>query len=201
MILGGTALLARFDWLIYVFGAFLVVTGVRLALREEDENPHPEKGWAFRALRRIVPATGTYHGNAFFVREAGRRVATPLFLALVMIEISDVVFALDSIPAIFGVTRDPFIVFTSNIFAILGLRSLFFAVARMMDRFAYLEYGLSAVLVFIGGKMLASDVLHVPPLLSLGVVVVLLGGAIGISLWRSRSDVPEDEAIVKAKRE
>ena len=201
MILGGTALLARFDWLIYVFGAFLVVTGVRLALRKEEEEPHPEKSWAFRTLRRVVPSTSAYHGHAFFVREGARWVATPLFLALAMIEVSDVVFALDSIPAIFGVTRDPFIVFTSNIFAILGLRSLFFVVARMMDRFAYLEYGLSAVLVFIGGKMLASDVLHVPPLLSLGVVVVLLGGAIAFSLWRSRSDVPEDEAIVKAKGE
>src|SRR5512145_2533952 len=178
MILGGTALLARFDWLIYVFGAFLVVTGVRLAFREEDENPHPEKGWAFRTLRRIIPATGTYHGNAFVVREAGRRVATPLFLALVMIELSDVVFALDSIPAIFGVTLDPFIVFTSNIFAILGLRSLFFVVARMMDRFAYLEYGLSAVLVFIGGKMLASRWFHVPAFASLAVVILLLGSAI-----------------------
>ncbi len=201
MILGGTALLARFDWLIYVFGAFLVVTGVRLALRKEEDEPHPEKSWAFRTLRRIVPSTSTYHGHAFFVREGARWVATPLFLALAMIEISDVVFALDSIPAIFGVTLDPFIVFTSNIFAILGLRSLFFAVARMMDRFAYLEYGLSAVLVFIGGKMLASRWVHVPSLASLTVVVLLLGGAIGLSIWRSRRDIPEDEAIVKAKGE
>jgi tellurite resistance protein TerC len=110
--------------------------------------------------------------------------------------VSDVVFALDSIPAIFGVTLDPFIVFTSNIFAILGLRSLFFVVARMMDRFAYLEYGLSAVLVFIGGKMLASHWVHVPALVSLAVVVLLLGAAIGVSLWMSRRDVPEGEAIV-----
>jgi tellurite resistance protein TerC len=202
MILGGTALIARFGWLIYVFGAFLVVTGVRLALRrEKDEEPHPEKSFAFRTLRRIIPSTSNYHGHAFFVREGARWVATPLFLALAMIELSDVVFALDSIPAIFGVTLDPFIVFTSNIFAILGLRSLFFAVARMMDRFAYLEYGLSAVLVFIGGKMLASRWLHVPALASLGVVVALLGTAIGVSLWRSRKDIPESEAIVPAKRE
>jgi tellurite resistance protein TerC len=199
MIVGGTALLARFDWLIYVFGGFLVVTGARLALREEDEDPHPEKSWAFRTLRRVVPSTSAYHGHAFFVREGGRWIATPLFLALAMIEVSDVIFALDSIPAIFGVTLDPFIVFTSNIFAILGLRSLFFAVARMMDRFAYLEYGLSAVLIFIGGKMLASRWIHVPALASLAVVVALLGGAIGYSLWRSRRDIPEGEAIVKAK--
>jgi tellurite resistance protein TerC len=198
MIIGGTALITRFDWLIYVFGAFLVVTGVRLAIRkEEDEEPHPEKSWAFRTLRRVVPSTSAYHGHAFFVREGARWVATPLFLALAMIELSDVVFALDSIPAIFGVTLDPFIVFTSNIFAILGLRSLFFVVARMMDRFAYLEYGLSAVLVFIGGKMLASRWIHVPALASLGVVVLLLGAAIAISLWRSRRVTPEGEAIVK----
>ena len=202
MIIGGTALITRFGWLIYAFGAFLVVTGVRLALRkEEDEEPHPEKSWAFRTLRRIVPATSSYHGHAFVVREGGRWIATPLLLALVMIELSDVVFALDSIPAIFGVTLDPFIVFTSNIFAILGLRSLFFVVARMMDRFAYLEYGLAAVLVFIGGKMLASRWVHVPALASLGVVVLLLGTAIGVSLWRSRRTTPEREAIVPAKKD
>jgi tellurite resistance protein TerC len=202
MILGGTALLARFHWLIYVFGAFLMVTGVRLAVkRKEDEEPHPEKAWAFRTLRRIVPSTSSYHGHAFFVREGPKRVATPLFLALAMIEISDVVFALDSIPAIFGVTLDPFIVFTSNIFAILGLRSLFFAVARMMDRFAYLEYGLSAVLAFIGAKMLASHWVDVPALVSLAVVVALLGASIALSLWRSRRDVPEAEAIVPARKD
>jgi tellurite resistance protein TerC len=201
MILGGTALLARFGWLIYVFGAFLVVTGIRLALREKDEAPHPEKSWAFRTLRRVVPSTSAYHGRAFWVREGARRIATPLFLALAMIEISDVVFALDSIPAIFGVTLDPFIVFTSNIFAILGLRSLFFAVARMMDRFAYLEYGLSAVLVFIGAKMIGARWVHVSSPLSLAVVVALLGGSIAYSLWRSRRDVPETEAIVPVKRD
>jgi tellurite resistance protein TerC len=202
MIIGGTALLTRFGWLIYVFGAFLVVTGVRLALRrEEEEEPHPEKSWAFRTLRRIVPSTSSYHGHSFFVREGGRWIATPLFLALAMIELSDVVFALDSIPAIFGVTLDPFIVFTSNIFAILGLRSLFFVVARMMDRFAYLEYGLSAVLVFIGAKMLASHWIHLPAFASLAVVLLLLGSAIAYSLWKSRKDVPESQAIVEVKRD
>lgn len=201
MILGGAALIARFHWLIYVFGAFLVITGLKLALRDSEVEPHPERSWSFRTLRRIVPATASYHGHAFFVRVAGRLVATPLFLALAMIEISDVVFALDSIPAIFGVTLDPFIVFTSNIFAILGLRSLFFAVARMMDRFAYLEVGLSAVLIFIGAKMLASDLVHVPPLVSLAVVVLLLGGSMGYSVWRSRREIPGDAAIVPAKKE
>jgi tellurite resistance protein TerC len=200
MILGGTALLARFGWLIYLFGAFLVVTGVRLALRRAGEEPHPEQSWAFRTLRKLLPATSEYHGRAFVVRQAGRWLATPLLLALLMIEVSDVVFALDSIPAIFGVTLDPFIVFTSNIFAILGLRSLFFAVARLMDRFAYLEKGLSAVLVFIGAKMLASRWVHLPALASLGVVVLLLGGAIALSLRRARADIPEGEAIVPTKR-
>lgn len=201
MILGGAALIQRFDWLIYVFGAFLVITGIKLALRDEEEEPHPEKSWGFRTLRRVVPATSSYHGHAFFVREGAKWVATPLFLALAMIEISDVIFALDSIPAIFGVTLDPFIVFTSNIFAILGLRSLFFAVARMMDRFAYLEVGLSAVLIFIGAKMLASGWIHVPALVSLAVVIVLLGGSMAYSIWRSRREIPEAEAIVPAKKD
>src|SRR5512133_3501690 len=201
MILGGSALLQRFQWLIYVFGAFLVVTGIRLFAHKDSEHHHPEKSWAFRFLRRIVPSTHRIEGHAFFAREGGRRVATPLFLALALIEVSDVVFALDSIPAIFGVTLDPFIVFTSNIFAILGLRSLFFVVARMMDRCAYLEYGLSAVLVFIGAKMLASRWIHTPALVSLAVVVALLGSAIGISLWKSRRDIPEEEAIVPAKKD
>jgi tellurite resistance protein TerC len=197
MILGGTALIARFDWLLYVFGAFLVVTGIRLALRKEEEEPHPERSWAFRTLRRVVPSTSAFHGRAFLVREGGRLLATPLFLALALIELSDVVFALDSIPAIFGVTLDPFIVFTSNIFAILGLRSLYFAVARAMDRFAYLEYGLAAVLVFIGGKMLAAKWVHLPALASLAVVALFLGGAMAFSAWRARRDVPERSAIVK----
>jgi tellurite resistance protein TerC len=185
MIVGGTALLSRFHWLVYAFGAFLLATGVRLLFHEDDEQ-HPERSWAFRVLRRFIPSTPRYEGNRFVVLEQGRRVATPLLLALVLIEISDVVFALDSVPAIFGVTLDPFIVFTSNIFAILGLRSLYFALARMMGRFHYLHYGLAAVLIFIGAKMGVSGFLRVPSLLALGVVLALLAGAIGLSLWRSR---------------
>src|SRR5574341_604096 len=201
MILGGTALLGRFGWLIYVFGAFLVVTGIRLALRKEDEDPHPEKSWAFRTLRKVIPATSSYHGHAFWIREGGRWIATPLFLALAMIELSDVVFALDSVPAIFGVTLDPFIVFTSNVFAILGLRSMYFAIASVIGRFEYLKVGLALVLVFIGVKMGLSAWVHVPSLASLAVVAGLLGTAIGISLWRSRKEIPEGEAIVSAKKE
>jgi tellurite resistance protein TerC len=187
MILGGTALLQRFSWLVYVFGAFLVVTGLRLLKHREGEHD-PEKSWAFRAIRRVVPATTKMEGHHFFVREAGRWVATPLFLALALIEISDVVFALDSIPAIFGVTLDPFIVFTSNIFAILGLRSLYFAMASLLGRFEYLKVGLALVLVFIGAKMAASGWIHIPSAVSLLVVAALLGGSVAFSLRRTRAE-------------
>jgi TerC family integral membrane protein len=186
MIVGGSALLGRFHWLIYVFGAFLLATGVRLFFHKGDEHHHPERSWAFRVLRKVIPSTHRIEGHAFFLREAGRLVATPLFLALALIEISDVVFALDSIPAIFGVTLDPFIVFTSNIFAIMGLRSLYFAVAQLLNRFEYLSAGLAAVLVFIGAKMLASRWVHVHALVSLAVVVALLGGAVIFSLVKTR---------------
>jgi tellurite resistance protein TerC len=186
MILGGAALLSRFEWLLYGFGAFLVITGIRLFFHSEEETSQPEKSWAFQALRRVIPATSRIEGNAFFLVEAGRRVATPLFLALILIELSDVVFALDSVPAIFGVTLDPFIVFTSNIFAILGLRSLYFAVARLVDRFEYLHVGLAAVLTFIGAKMILARWVHVSSPVSLAVVLALLGSAIGYSLWKTR---------------
>jgi tellurite resistance protein TerC len=190
MIVGGTALLQRFDWLIYVFGAFLVVTGVKLFAHKDAEH-HPERSWAFRALRRVIPSTSRIDGHGFFARESGKWVATPLFLALALIEVSDVIFAVDSIPAIFGVTLDPFIVFTSNIFAILGLRSLYFAMASLLGRFQYLHVGLAAVLVFIGVKMTASGVVHVNSLLSLAVVAALLGGSMAYSLARTRREAAE----------
>jgi tellurite resistance protein TerC len=187
MILGGTALLQRFHWLIYVFGAFLIVTGLRLFSHKDAEH-HPEKSWAFRTLRRVIPSTSRFEGHRFFLKEGGKWVATPLFLALAVIEISDVVFAVDSIPAIFGVTLDPFIVFTSNIFAILGLRSLYFAMATLLVRFQYLHIGLASVLVFIGVKMTASGVVHIHSLVSLLVVVLLLGGSMAYSLARTRRE-------------
>ncbi|MBK7506619.1 MAG: TerC family protein [Bacteroidetes bacterium] len=182
MILAGTALLQRFHWLIYVFGAFLLLTGVKLLLHRGDEAPHPEQSRAFRMIRAVIPATTRLEGHAFFLREGGRWVATPLFVALVFIELSDVVFALDSIPAIFGVTLDPFIVFTSNIFAILGLRSLYFALAGLMDRFIHLRAGLALVLLFIGGKMVAAPWVKVGQGVALLVVAGLLGGAVVLSL-------------------
>ena len=201
MIWGGTALLQRFHALIYVFGAFLLLTGVKIMFHAEKEH-HPEQGLAFRLLRRIVPATTRLDGHRFFVVEAGRRVATPLFLALCLIEISDVVFALDSIPAIFGVTLDPFIVFTSNIFAILGLRSLYFAVAAWLGRFEYLKIGLSLVLVFIGVKMVGAHWYKVPTTVSLGVVVALLGGATVFSLMKTRNAAAaEARAAAPVERE
>jgi tellurite resistance protein TerC len=185
MIIGGTALLQRFHWLIYVFGAFLLVTGVKLFFHKESEHA-PEHNLAFRALTKLIPATPTLHGNHFFTRDNGRRVATPLFLCLALIEVSDVIFALDSVPAIFGVTLDPFIVFTSNMFAILGLRSMYFAMANLIGRFEYLKTGLAAVLVFIGTKMTISHWVHISSVVSLAVVVGLLGSSMIYSLYKTR---------------
>jgi tellurite resistance protein TerC len=187
MIFAGTALLHRFHWLLYVFGAFLLVTGARLAWRwhrpKHEEATTEAK--LLRAVKRVVPTTENLHGRHFFTVENGRRVATPLFVALVLIEITDVIFALDSIPAIFGVTEDPFIVFTSNIFAILGLRSLFFLVAAAVSRFHALQLGLSAVLVFIGGKMLVAPFFHVPPWIALLVTIGILLASVIPTAWRA----------------
>lgn len=187
MIFAGTALLSRFHWLIYVFGAFLVVTGVKLFLQRGKEED-PSGGWALRQARRLIPSTDKLDGDRFFTIENGRRVATPLFMALLLVEVTDVIFAVDSIPAIFAVTSDPFIVFTSNIFAILGLRSLFFLLAGAVDKFRYLKVGLSAVLVFVGSKMALVDWYKVPPAASLAIIAALLGCSIAASLWVSRRE-------------
>jgi tellurite resistance protein TerC len=184
MILAGTALLQRFHWLIYVFGGFLVVTGLKLLLHRGDDEPHPERSSTLRAVRRFIPATSRLEGHRFFVREGARRLATPLFVALVFIELSDVVFALDSIPAIFGVTLDPFIVFTSNIFAILGLRSLYFALSGLLDKFVHLKSALALVLLFVGLKMVLAPWIQVGQGTALAVVAALLLGAVGLSLLR-----------------
>lgn len=186
MIFAGVAMLERFHWLIYVFGAFLIVTGVKLFIQRNKEE-HPEDGAVLRWARRVIPSTSRLDGAHFFTVENGRRLATPLLMALMMIEVTDVVFALDSIPAIFAVTRDPFIVFTSNIFAILGLRSLFFLLAGAVEKFSYLKVGLSAVLVFVGTKMAVVDLVKIPPAISLGVIAVLLGGSVMASLLKARS--------------
>ncbi|GMU64198.1 MAG: tellurium resistance protein TerC [Acidobacteriota bacterium] len=179
-ILAGAALLAKFHWMIYVFGGFLVLTGVKLLFSGEGEVD-PEKNPILRLARRFLPVTPGYHGQRFFVVEAGKRYATPLFLVLLVIEATDVVFAVDSIPAIFGITRDPFLVFTSNIFAILGLRALYFLLADFMGRFHYLKYGLGLVLAFVGVKMVGSAWFKVPIGVSLGVIATLLGGSVAAS--------------------
>jgi tellurite resistance protein TerC len=185
MIFAGVAMLERFHWLIYVFGAFLVLTGVKLFLARNKED-RPEDGRVLRLARRLIPSTTRLDGSRFFTVENGRRLATPLLMALILVEVTDVIFALDSIPAIFAITRDPFIVFTSNIFAILGLRSLFFLLAGMVDKFVYLKHGLAAVLVFVGVKMALVDVVKVPAAISLTVIATLLGTAIVASVLHAR---------------
>ncbi len=184
MIFAGVAMLERFHWLIYIFGAFLIFTGIRML---KDAGPSdPEQSAFMKLVRRVLPTSKEYDGDKFFTKQNAKWVATPLFMALILVEVTDVIFALDSIPAIFAVTRDPFIVFTCNIFAILGLRSLFFLLAGMVDRFAYLKIGLAAVLVFVGLKMALIDLGKIPSAISLLVIMAMLGSSIGASLWKSR---------------
>ena len=182
----GAALISRFDWIMYVFGAILIVTGVKLLIQSEHE-PHPERNPMFRMARKFIPAVPEYHGKKFFVKKAGKWFATPLFLVLVAIEATDVVFAVDSIPAIFAITEDPFIVYTSNIFAILGLRAMYFLLAGVIDKFHLLKIGLALVLLFVGVKMIIADWYHVPIALSLGVIgFILAGSVVGSMLWPKR---------------
>jgi tellurite resistance protein TerC len=198
MIAGGAALLHRFHWVIYVFGAFLIVTGVKLFLARAAV-PHPEQSAAFRLLRRVVPGTPRLDGNRFFTVEDGKRVATPLFFALALIEITDVVFAVDSIPAIFAVTDEPFIVFTSNIFAILGLRSLYFLLASFVEKFTYLKPSLAVILVFVGAKMAMVDVVKVHPAVSLAVILAVLVTGVIASVVKARREArPPAPAPAKA---
>ena len=177
----GALLVAKFHWILYVFGALLVITGIRMAIRS-DEQFDAEKNPIMRGMRRWLPITPRYDGQKFFTVENGRRVATPLFLVLVMVEFTDLIFAVDSIPAIFGVTSDPFIVYTSNVFAVLGLRSLYFLMARVVYKFHHLKYGLSLILVFIGVKMLIADYYKISIPTSLGFIVVVLAASIVASL-------------------
>jgi tellurite resistance protein TerC len=172
-IAAGITLIQQFSWVIYVFGAFLVLTGVKMAM-EKDKQIHPEKNPALKLFRRVMPVTNDYHEGRFFIKEAGRYVATPLFIVLIVVETTDVFFAVDSIPAVLAITVDPFIVYTSNVFAILGLRALYFAMAGVMRLFHYLHYGLSAILVFVGAKMLLVDVYKIPVGMALGVVAGIL---------------------------
>jgi tellurite resistance protein TerC len=177
----GATLLERFHFTIYVFGGLLVVTGIKLLLQKEAEI-HPERNFAVRLFKKFLPVTHELHGHRFTVVKDGKRFATPLLLALVAVEVSDVIFAVDSIPAIFAVTTDPFIVFTSNIFAILGLRSMYFLLAGIITKFHYLKVGLSVVLIFVGAKMLLMDVYKLPILASLGAIAGILGASVAASL-------------------
>jgi len=186
----GTALLANFHWMIYVFGGFLVFTGIKLLFAGE-EKIEPEKNPAVRLVRRFIKVTPDYEGQRFFIRKDGRLWATPLLLVLVVVETTDVIFAVDSIPAIFGITLDPFIVYTSNVFAILGLRALFFLLAGVMDMFRYLKIGLSVVLCFVGAKMMLADFYKIPIGVSLGVVA----GILGISILASFLVRPKPEGV------
>jgi tellurite resistance protein TerC len=188
-IAGGAALLDRFHWVLYVFGAFLVFTGWRM-FRHSNDQIDPARNPVLRLVRRVVPTTDEYDGQRFWVRRAGRWVATPLFTVVVMVETTDIVFAVDSIPAIFAVTQEPFLVFTSNAFAILGLRAMYFLLADLMHRFIHLKTGLAAILVFVGAKMLLLDVWKVPIALSLAVIACCITVAVVASLRATRQ--PEE---------
>jgi len=185
MILAGAWLVQEFHWILYLFGAFLVVTGIKMLMfaeAEPDLGKNPLLNW----IKRHMSLTPDYRGEKFWVMENGVRVFTPLFLVLIMIELSDLIFAVDSIPAIFAITTDPFIVFTSNIFAILGLRAMYFMLAGMADRFHLLKYGLAMVLVFVGSKMLIVDFYKIPVGLSLGIVGLIIASFMFASLWVTR---------------
>jgi TerC family integral membrane protein len=182
-IFAGIALLQRLHWILYIFGALLILTGIKMAT-EKDKEIHPDKNPVLRLFRRLVPVTEDYHVNHFFVKQAGHYAATPLFIVLLVVETTDVIFAVDSIPAILGITMDPFIVYTSNVFAILGLRALYFALAGVMQLFHYLHYGLSAILIFVGAKMLLADVYKLPVGVALGVIAGILLIAVIASLMR-----------------
>jgi tellurite resistance protein TerC len=198
LILAGTALIQQFHWIIYLFGAFLVFSGIKM-LRSVNDEPDLENNRMVAFARSRLRMTDGYEGKRFFVRREGVLYATPLFLVLVLIEFTDIVFALDSIPAVFAVTTDPFIVWTSNVFAILGLRSLYFALAAIIHRFRYLKYGLSLVLVVVGIKMLLLDIYKVPTLAALGITAVLIGGSILVSILRTRDKLtpPETEEVAR----
>lgn len=194
MIAFGIVLIQQFDWIMYVFGVFLLYSAYKMLTASEEV--HPNKNPTIRLLRRYFPITKSYYGDRFFVKIRQFHAGTPLFVALVMVETTDIMFAVDSIPAIFAITTDPFLVFTSNIFAILGLRSLYFVLANMLNRFIYLKYSLVFILVFVALKMLAHKLIHLPSWLSLVVIFAALATGVIVSL-RSSSPQPEEEPAIK----
>ncbi len=184
----GIVLIQRFSWMIYVFGALLLYTAWRMYRSDDEEEIHPSRNPVIQVFNRFFPITKNYHENKFFIRRGKVLAATPLFVALLVVETTDIFFAFDSIPAIFAITTDPFIVFTSNIFAILGLRSLYFVLASVLDRFRYLKYSLTFILAFVGAKMLTSSLVHIPVWISLLVIAVSLSAGILYSLWKGPPD-------------
>ena len=186
----GVQLISAFSWMIYVFGALLIFTAAKMLLQKEDEKMDPGNSFILKVFKKIMPIKTDYHGNNFFVKENAKWFATPLFAALLVIEMSDVIFAIDSIPAVLGITRDTFLVYSSNIFAIIGLRSLYFLLSGMAGRFPYLKYGISVILFFVGVKMLISHHVKVPVPLSLGVIVCILA----LSIFASKIFPPKEQA-------
>jgi len=181
-ILVGVSLFQKFEWMIYIFGAILVFTGFKMLFQKEEEDHKMDENFIVRISKKLLPVTDKYHGHYFFVKDGANWVATPLFIVLVVVDFTDLVFAVDSIPAVLSISSDPFIVYTSNVFAILGLRSLFFALSGMMDLFKYLKYGLAVILTFVGVKMLISHYVHIPVEWALFVVVMVLAMSILLSL-------------------
>jgi tellurite resistance protein TerC len=201
LILSGSYLVENFHWVLYVFGAFLLFTGIKLYRERNQHELEMGDNLVIRALRRLMPVSDEYRGQRFLLREGGKWIATPLFAVMAVVIVTDVVFAVDSIPAIFAVSQDPFIVFTSNVFAVLGLRSMYFLLADVIRRFYYLRHGLSVILVFIGAKMLLIDIYKVPIALSLGVIVAIFAVAIVASLRRDEDEVEVPEPEVMPARE
>ena len=183
----GIAILNKFEWVIYIFGAFLVLSGIKM-LKPESEEHDLEKSWVIVWTKKIFPTSPQFHDDKFFVKQNGTWMITPLFITLIFVEFSDLVFAIDSIPAIIGITKDPFIVFTSNVFAILGLRSLYFALKGFADMFHYLKYGLAVILMFIGGKMLVVHWFHMPVSITMGVIFLVLLISVLLSVWSNRKN-------------
>jgi tellurite resistance protein TerC len=183
----GAALLETFHWVIFIFGGFLIWTGIRMAYHQ-DEEINPASNPLIRFFKRIMPITPQYEGQRFFVHKAGVLMATPLFIVLLLVESTDLLFALDSIPAIFSITRDPFLVYTSNVFAILGLRAMYFLLAGVMDKFRYLKIGLAVILVYVGFKMVISEWYHIPTAISLGIIFIVLTVSVLTSLWKTRRE-------------
>jgi tellurite resistance protein TerC len=188
--------LQRFTWIIYVFGAVLIVTGIKMLTATGEERFEPEKNPIVKIARKLFPFTPAYEDDKFFVKSHAGWYATPLFLVLIFVEWTDLVFAIDSIPAVFAVTNDPFVVYSSNVFAILGLRALFFLLAGMLDKFHYLKPGVALVLVFVGIKMVASRYVHLPIQLSLGIIIGTLTLAILLSIWRAKREAAHNAGVL-----